>query len=76
MVFTLGFVVLCTGWALAQSKKPACGPDHAIVYKRAVKLLDSVAEKRQVVLFTCHHRELELVKELYQERFNLVALDI
>jgi len=45
MVFTLGFVILFTGWALAQSKKPACGPDHAIIYKRAVKLLDSAQKK-------------------------------
>lgn len=60
MVFTLGFVVLFSGWALAQSKKPACGPDHAIVYKRAVKLLDS-AQKKLTAKYTAEAKGL--VKE-------------
>jgi hypothetical protein len=37
--------VLLSSVALAQSTKSKCGPDHAILYKKAVKLLDSAAKK-------------------------------
>lgn len=60
MVLSLCLVAFFTSWALAQSKKPACGPDHAIVYKRAVKLLDS-AEKKLSAKYTAEAKAL--VKE-------------
>lgn len=63
MVF-LGFT--CS-LALAQSPpppaaappaaKPACGPDHAIIYKRAVSLLDS-AEKKLNAKYTAEAKTL------------------
>jgi hypothetical protein len=37
-------VALC-GFALAQAPQPKCGPDHAILYKKAVKLIDSAEKK-------------------------------
>jgi hypothetical protein len=37
----LGFSVS----VLAQQPQPKCGPDHAILYKRAVKLLDNAEKK-------------------------------
>jgi len=40
--------------------KPACGPDHAILYKRAVKLLDT-AEKKLSAQYTAEAKGL--VKE-------------
>lgn len=43
--------VLLSSFALAQSTKPQCGPDHAILYKKAVKLLDS-AEKKLAAKYT------------------------
>lgn len=45
-IFSLGFVL--SGFALAQTK---CGPDHAILYKKAVKLIDS-AEKKLAAKYT------------------------
>ncbi|MFZ2087185.1 MAG: hypothetical protein WAU47_01310 [Desulfobaccales bacterium] len=41
--FCLG--VLMSGLALAQASKTQCGPDHAILYKKAVKLIDSAEKK-------------------------------
>jgi hypothetical protein len=43
----LGF----SGSVLAQQPKGKCGPDHAILYKRAVKLLDN-AEKKLAAGYT------------------------
>lgn len=60
LVGALGLGLLFTGWALAQSSKPACGPDHAILYKRAVKLLDN-AEKKLAAKYTAEAKAL--VKE-------------
>lgn len=62
IIFALGLVVLCTVWAQAQTqtKKPACGPDHAILYKRAVKLVDA-AEKKLAAKYTAEAKAL--VKE-------------
>jgi hypothetical protein len=54
MPIVLGaFLVLgLSGSVLAQQKTPAkCGPDHAILYKRAVKLLDN-AEKKLTAGYT------------------------
>jgi hypothetical protein len=45
---------------LAQTAKPACGPDHAILYKRAVGLLDQ-AEKKLTARYTAEAKAL--VKE-------------
>ncbi len=44
----------------APAKKPACGPDHAILYKRAVGLLDK-AEKKLTARYTAEAKAL--VKE-------------
>jgi hypothetical protein len=41
VLLLLGFI----GLALAQKPPTKCGPDHAILYKRAVKLLDSAEKK-------------------------------
>jgi len=62
MIFALGLVVLSFGWAQAQTQthKPACGPDHAILYKRAVKLVDA-AEKKLAGKYTAEAKAL--VKE-------------
>jgi hypothetical protein len=48
------------GWALAQQAPTKCGPDHAILYKRAVKLLDT-AEKKMAAGYTAEAKSL--VKE-------------
>jgi hypothetical protein len=46
------------GSALAQKKPPVkCGPDHAILYKRAVKLLDK-AEKKLTAGYTAEAKSL------------------
>jgi hypothetical protein len=47
MLLVLGLV----GSALAQKPPAKCGPDHAILYKRAVKLLDN-AEKKLTAGYT------------------------
>lgn len=52
--------MLTNGGAWAQTGKPACGPDHAILYKRAVKLLDA-AEKKLAAKYTAEAKAL--VKE-------------
>jgi hypothetical protein len=43
----LGILLVGTliGSALAQQSPAKCGPDHAILYKRAVKLLDNAEKK-------------------------------
>jgi hypothetical protein len=46
-LLVLGF----SGAALAQKAPVKCGPDHAILYKRAVKLLDN-AEKKLTAGYT------------------------
>ncbi len=46
--------------ALAQTKAPECGPDHAIIYKRAVALLDQ-ADKKLTARYTAEAKSL--VKE-------------
>jgi hypothetical protein len=48
------------GSALAQPSPAKCGPDHAILYKRAVKLLDK-AEKKLTAGYTAEAKSL--VKE-------------
>ncbi len=48
------------GSALAQQAPAKCGPDHAILYKRAVKLLDT-AEKKLTAGYTAEAKSL--VKE-------------
>ncbi len=48
------------GSALAQQSPAKCGPDHAILYKRAVKLLDG-AEKKLTAGYTAEAKSM--VKE-------------
>ncbi len=48
LLAALSLGLLCTSLAQAQTK---CGPDHAILYKKAVKLVDS-AEKKLNEKFT------------------------
>ncbi len=48
------------GSALAQPAPAKCGPDHAILYKRAVKLLDN-AEKKLTAGYTAEAKSM--VKE-------------
>jgi len=69
IVFMLFLVLGLAGLALAQSQppapaqpqtqpdKPACGPDHKIIYKRAVTLLDN-AEKKLNARFTAESKSL------------------
>lgn len=45
------------GSALAQQSPAKCGPDHAILYKRAVKLLDN-AEKKLTAGYTAEAKSL------------------
>lgn len=54
----VGLLTVSGAWA--QSGKVACGPDHAILYKRAVKLLDA-AEKKLAAKYTAEAKAL--VKE-------------
>ena len=69
IVFILFLVLGLAGLALAQSQpqapaqpqaqpdKPACGPDHKIIYKRAVTLLDN-AEKKLNDRYTAEAKSL------------------
>ncbi|MBM4285038.1 MAG: hypothetical protein FJ128_07295 [Deltaproteobacteria bacterium] len=52
---------------LAQQAKPDCGPDHAILYKRAVSLLDQ-AEKKMAGRYTAE------AKALVKEANNLFSI--
>ena len=58
----LGFflALILSGATLAQNAKAKCGPDHAILYKRAVGLLDQ-AEKKLTAKYTAEAKSL--VKE-------------
>ncbi|HEX9884704.1 MAG TPA: hypothetical protein VGA79_12115 [Desulfobaccales bacterium] len=49
-----------SGTVLAQTAKTKCGPDHALLYKRAVGLLDQ-AEKKLTARYTAEAKSL--VKE-------------
>jgi|UniRef100_A0A7C3SIZ7 endo-alpha-1,4-polygalactosaminidase (GH114 family) len=61
VLFAAAFAVLLSGGhGLAQSPKPACGPDHAIIYKRAANLLNK-AEKKLNDKYTAEAKSL--VKE-------------
>ncbi len=51
MVLGVLLVLGLGGSALAQKAPAKCGPDHAILYKRAVKLLDN-AEKKLTAGYT------------------------
>lgn len=53
-------ILLTVSQGLAQSQSPACGPDHAIIYKRASALLDK-AEKKLNEKYTAEAKAL--VKE-------------
>jgi hypothetical protein len=55
----LGVLLLAglVGSGLAQQPPAKCGPDHAILYKRAVKLLDN-AEKKLTVGYTAEAKSL------------------
>ncbi|MGQ9688802.1 MAG: hypothetical protein ACUVXF_08470 [Desulfobaccales bacterium] len=44
-------LILLGGFAAAQTTAPRCGPDHAILYQKAVKLVDS-AEKKLAAKYT------------------------
>lgn len=62
MVFTLLLVFGFSVSALAQAQppepqKPACGPDHQILYKRAVALLDN-AEKKLNARYTAEAKSM------------------
>jgi hypothetical protein len=60
MVLGVFLVAALSGSALAQQQAAKCGPDHAILYKRAVKLLDN-AEKKLTAGYTAEAKSL--VKE-------------
>ena len=65
LIFTLFLLLGFAGAALAQDQtpappqtgKPACGPDHQILYKRAVTLLDN-AEKKLNANYTAEAKSL------------------
>lgn len=65
-VAILATVVLVTQ-GLAQPQSPACGPDHAIIYKRATGLLDK-AEKKMNEKYTAE------AKALVKEANNLFSI--
>jgi hypothetical protein len=51
LIAALSLGLLCSSFAQAQTPQTKCGPDHAILYKKAVKLVDS-AEKKLNAKFT------------------------
>jgi hypothetical protein len=51
IIGALSLVLLYSGLAQAQAPQSKCGPDHAILYKKAVKLVDS-AEKKLAAKYT------------------------
>jgi ribulose-5-phosphate 4-epimerase/fuculose-1-phosphate aldolase len=51
LIAALSLGLLCSSVAQAQTPQTKCGPDHAILYKKAVKLVDS-AEKKLNAKFT------------------------
>jgi ribulose-5-phosphate 4-epimerase/fuculose-1-phosphate aldolase len=51
LIAVLSLGLLCSSFAQAQTAQTKCGPDHAILYKKAVKLVDS-AEKKLNAKFT------------------------
>jgi hypothetical protein len=51
MILGVLLVLGLGGSALAQQTPAKCGPDHAILYKRAVKLLNN-AEKKLTAGYT------------------------
>ncbi len=53
-------LLLSVGQGMSQAQSPACGPDHAILYKRAASLLDK-AEKKLNQKYTAEAKAL--VKE-------------
>jgi hypothetical protein len=55
VAFSLVFVFSALG--LAQTPKSKCGPDHAILYKRAVSLLDK-AERKLTARYTAEAKAL------------------
>jgi hypothetical protein len=59
VLLTLGFFLVLGPAGSAQEQKPPakCGPDHAILYKRAVKLLDN-AEKKLTAGYTAEAKSL------------------
>jgi bacterioferritin (cytochrome b1) len=60
IIGALSLGVFLNSVALAQSTQTKCGPDHAILYKKAVKLVDS-AEKKLAAKYTAEAKAL--VKE-------------
>jgi hypothetical protein len=55
LIGALSLVLLCSSLAQAQNATVKCGPDHAILYKKAVKLVDS-AEKKLAAKYTAEAR--------------------
>ncbi len=51
IIGALSLGLLFSSFAQAQAPQVKCGPDHAILYKKAVKLLDS-AEKKLTAKYT------------------------
>ncbi len=51
LIGALSLGLLCSSFALAQTSPVKCGPDHAILYRKAVKLVDS-AEKKLAAKYT------------------------
>ena len=45
IIADLSLGLLCSSFAQAQAPQTKCGPDHAILYKKAVKLVDSAEKK-------------------------------
>ncbi len=72
-----------SGTVLAQTAKTKCGPDHALLYKRAVGLLDQ-AEKKLTARYTAEAKSLVkeanslftiLLKECGQEQKDRLLTD-
>jgi DNA repair ATPase RecN len=55
LIGALSLGLLYSGLAQAQTTPGNCGPDHAILYKKAVKLVDS-AEKKLAAKYTAEAR--------------------
>jgi hypothetical protein len=57
MVLGVLLMVAPLGWAQTQKPPVKCGPDHAILYKRAVNLVDK-AEKKLAAGYTAEAKSL------------------
>lgn len=75
----LGFRIALAD-AVALDKKPPLILDDALVQydderlKNALSFLLEYSKTRQIILFTCHEREINVIKNLYDREINIIRL--